>query len=59
MAPIAASYRVASPNGVIMLVETSRQNSMLVSTRFSAGTLRCRGPARRQIATTSSSAGRD
>ena len=38
---IEASYRVPSPKGVIMLLETSTQNSILVSTRLVLGALNC------------------
>ena len=43
MAFIEASYRLPSPSGVVMLLEMSTQNSMLVSTRLVRGALSCCG----------------
>ena len=59
MAFIEASYRVPSPSGVVMLPETSTQNSMFVSTRRVFGALSCCGPARSTITTARIRAGSD
>ena len=40
-----------SPSGLIMLLETSTQNSMFVSTRLVCGALNCWGPARSTMTT--------
>ena len=59
MAFIEASYRLPSPSGLVILLEISTQNSMLVSTLLVRGALSCWGPARRTMTVARTSAGTD